>query len=513
MSRPPTKATSASPRATAMALAMATALLAMAVPARGQENHRVLVHGAASLATALPDVLADAAVRFSFDATSRLATILDEGAPGDVFVAADPVWMTWLEERGRVAPNSTRVVARNRLVVAGRTGAGTHGVRSLDDLRRLPGRSLALAGESVPAGRYAQIALENAGLWDDLERRVLRGGSARATAEWVAVGEVAVGLLYRTDVAGDPRLEELVLVEEHLHPAIEYVAGVLSSSPRPAEARATVALLGSAAATSAWRAHGFGTGAPSQTLATRPPAAPSVSNPRTARSAMPSLSAAIARSLGVGLLATLLGLAPALGVGWLLARREFPGKSIVSTLTLIPLVVPPVVTGFLLLWLLGARSPVGRMLTAAGIHVPFTLLGAIVAAAVVGFPLYVLTIRAAFESVDRRYEDLAATLGDPPFRRFLRISLPLALPGIAAAAVLAFARGLGEFGATIVLAGNLEGTTRTIPLAVYTLLESPVGRSQVWVLVGASVGLCLIALLGFEVLSKRLRATTEGWRR
>jgi molybdate transport system permease protein len=471
--------------------------------ATGQTAEPVLVHGAASTASVLPQLLGDARppVRFSFDATSRLASILDEGAPGDVFVAADRTWMSWLEERGGIEPGSTRIVATNRLVVAGRAGTDAQ-VQSLADLERLPPRAVALAGEVVPAGRYAEAALRSAGVWNQLGDQILRGASARATAEWVATGEVAVGLLYRSDVAADPRLEELVLVPETLHPPIEYLAAVLASSNQPDAARAVIDRLTSEEAASIWRTRGFGSAE----------AVDAVYQDADPSAATLSLSAAVGRSLGVGLLATLLGLFPALGLGWLLARRDFPGKSLVSTLTLVPLVVPPVVTGFLLLWLLGARSPLGRALTAAGIHVPFTVLGAVVAAAVVGFPLYVLTIRAAFESVDRRYEDLAATLGDSPRRRFMRISLPLALPGIAAAAVLAFARGLGEFGATIVLAGNLEGSTRTIPLAVYTLLESPTGRTQVWTLVGASIGLCLIALIGYEVLSKRLRSTAGEWR-
>jgi molybdate transport system permease protein len=124
-------------------------------------------------------------------------------------------------------------------------------------------------------------------------------------------------------------------------------------------------------------------------------------------------------------------------------------------------------------------------------------------------PLYVISIRGAFEAIDSKYEELSSTLGVTPRRTFLRISLPLALPGIAAGAVLAFARALGEFGATVVLAGNVEGSTRTIALAVYTLLESPQGQEQVWLLVGASVAVSLLALFGFEVLSRRQKQRLE----
>jgi len=147
-----------------------------------------------------------------------------------------------------------------------------------------------------------------------------------------------------------------------------------------------------------------------------------------------------------------------------------------------------------------------------GVTVPFTLLGAVLAALVVGIPLYVASVRAAFESVDPHLEEVAWTLGTPPRRSFLKVTLPLALPGIAAGAILAFARALGEFGATVVLAGNVEGRTRTIALAVYTLLESPEGRQAIWLLVGASLALSAGALLGYEFLTRRQRGRMEWGR-
>ncbi|MCH2654650.1 MAG: molybdate ABC transporter permease subunit, partial [Gemmatimonadetes bacterium] len=222
-----------------------------------------------------------------------------------------------------------------------------------------------------------------------------------------------------------------------------------------------------------------------------------------------SVSSAVRLSLIVAFLATLVGLVPAIGLGWLLARRDFPGKTILSTVVTDPLVIPPVVTGFLPLSVLGASTPLGGLIASLGFPIPFTLLGASIAALVVGLPLYVITVRGAFEAVDPMYEELSWTLGSSPWRTFFRVSLPLALPGIAAGAVLAFARSLGEFGATVVLAGNVEGSTRTIALAVYTLLESPTGRETVWILVGASVVISLIALLGFEALSRRQKRRLE----
>jgi molybdate transport system permease protein len=214
-------------------------------------------------------------------------------------------------------------------------------------------------------------------------------------------------------------------------------------------------------------------------------------------------------SLVVGVLSTVVMLAPAMACAWVLARGRFRGRSLLSGVVMLPLVLPPVVTGLLLLRALGRSAPLGGLLAAAGWPVPFTLTGAVVAACVVGFPLYVMAIRGAFEAVDPRLEEVSWTLGAPPRRTFLRVSLPLALPGVLAGMVLAFARGLGEFGATAILAGNMEGTTRTIALAVYALLDAPDGEAQVRTLLGASVGLSVVSLVLYEALNRRQRRSLE----
>jgi molybdate transport system permease protein len=221
------------------------------------------------------------------------------------------------------------------------------------------------------------------------------------------------------------------------------------------------------------------------------------------------VGSAIALSVEVAVVSTVATLVPAVAVGRWLALRDVPGKSLVTAAVLVPLVLPPVVTGLLLLDLFGRHGPVGRMLDPLGLQITFTFAGAAIAAAVVGFPLYVLAIRQAFEAIDPRYEEVAATLGDPPWTAFRRVALPLALPGIAAGAVLAFARALGEFGATVVLAGNMEGRTRTIALAVYSLLDAP-GRDPAlpW-LVGASVVLALGSLALYEALVRWQRRRLE----
>lgn len=471
----------------------------------GEEEAELLVLAAASLTDALPAVAeawtarTGVRVRFSFAATSRLAPQAIEGAPADLFFSADRSWMDWLVERGGVREGSIRDFLENDLVAVVPAGRPVpDGPRALASVSRL-----ALAGENVPAGRYAEEALRSTGVWDAVRNRVVRGGSVRGTLEWVARGEADAGIVYGTDAVAQPDVRVAFTFPAGSHQPIRYPAAVLARSRRPDLARDFLDFAGGPEAAALFRSAGFLTGPPGVQPA--PPAPADTGLPPT----VPDTRSAITLSLIVALLATAGGFPLALAAGWLLARLDFTGKTLVSTVLLAPLVMPPVVTGFLLLAALGTRSPLGRWLDALGIGVPFTLLGAAVAALVVGLPLYVLSVRNAFESVDPHYEEVSWTLGVPPGRTFRRISLPLALPGIAAGAVLAFARGLGEFGATVVLAGNVEGKTRTIALAVYTLLESPAGRGATWTLVGASVVLALVALLGYESLSRRQRRRLE----
>ena len=195
----------------------------------------------------------------------------------------------------------------------------------------------------------------------------------------------------------------------------------------------------------------------------------------------------------MALLATALTLPLAIAAGWVLARHSFPGKALVETVVSLPLVLPPVATGLLLLWLFGRRSPVGQALDAIGIEVVFTWKAVVIAMMVVSFPLVTRSVRSGIEQVDRRYEDLAATLGATPFRILCTITLPLASRGIVAGAILGFSRALGEFGATIMVAGAIPGRTQTLAVGIYTFVET--GREE------AAWGLLLLsALLAFGAI-------------
>lgn len=215
---------------------------------------------------------------------------------------------------------------------------------------------------------------------------------------------------------------------------------------------------------------------------------------------------AFSLSVRVAVCAVLLSLPFGIAVGYLFARRSFPGKSLVETAVYLPLVLPPVVTGYILLVLFGRNGPIGAFLEGAfGVRIVFTWMAAALAAAVVGFPLMVRAIRLAFEGVDPRLEAAARSLGAGRTAAFFTVSLPLAFRGVAAGSVLAFARSLGEFGATIMVAGNIPGQTQTIPLAVYSFAQRPGGLETGWRLIALSVILAALALMISEWLDRRGR--------
>ena len=220
---------------------------------------------------------------------------------------------------------------------------------------------------------------------------------------------------------------------------------------------------------------------------------------------------AVALTIRISIVATLCALPFGLGVGWLLARRNFWGKSVLDGLTHLPLVLPPVVTGYLLLISFGRRAPVGAFLyDHFGIVFSFRWTGAALACGVMGFPLMVRPIRLALEAIDQKLEDAASTLGANRFFVFLTVTLPLALPGIIAGVVLCFARALGEFGATITFVSNIPGETQTISAAIYTLTQVPGGDAAAGRLVLISLALAFAALFASQWLSRRAAIRFHG---
>ena len=220
---------------------------------------------------------------------------------------------------------------------------------------------------------------------------------------------------------------------------------------------------------------------------------------------------AILLSLRVAVVATLVATPLGIAVAWLLARREFRGKSVVDAAIHLPLVLPPVVTGYLLLISFGRRGLIGAFLADHfGIVFSFRWTGAALACGIMGFPLLVRPIRLAIEAIDRRLEDAAATLGANRIWVFLTITLPLALPGLIAGFVLCFAKALGEFGATITFVSNIPGETQTISAAIYTYTQIPNGDAAAGRLVLIAIVISLVALVGSEWLARRAGVRLHG---
>ena len=433
----------------------------------------IRVAAASSLGAALSQLTAESDVQLTLGGSGQLARQLVAGAPADIVALAHPAWMNKLVDAGVVDEQDAINLLSNRLVVVSTGETDIPHLTALAELNRV-----GVGAPGVPLGQYTAEALEATGLRDTMVDRFVLGTSARATLAHATSGAVDAAIVYQTDAQGSTGLTRHFTVDPGLYGPIQYPLALTRSGAARPEAQALFAQLTSPEAMAVYAAHGFES----------PADASSAVIPMTASAV--DLGEPVWRSVWVASMALLLCLVPALGLGWLLARRQFRGKALLNTLCLSPLVLPPVVTGWLLL--------VG--IEALGLPLAFTRWAAVIAAAAVGFPLLLILIRSAIEAVDRRYELMAQTLGLSPLAAFRRVTLPMALPGIAAGCVLAFSRALGEFGATAMVAGDQPGETRTLALAVYALVEHPGAESAAGQLVAISVVITLAALLVYERL-------------
>ena len=351
--------------------------------------------------------------------------------------------------------------------------------------------------DSAPAGRYARQALSGVSpnLWSTLYPKLVFADDVRGAARYLRLGSVDAAVLYETDTRIDPNLRILHRFASGTHDPIHYVGTITSPDPNP-QAKAFLSYLTSPTARAVWHKHGFGDLArPHQWGG---------ANPLGGVPPILALSAAdwsaIALSVRVSSVATMTSLVPGVLLAIWLARTRSRLRFAVELITMAPLVVPPVVTGFLLLIVIQRMR----------LPVLFTWWAATLASAIVAFPLLVRTVRTAIEGIDPRFGRVAATLGASRWRVLRTITLPLAWRGIVAGALLAWARAIGEFGATIVVSGNMPGRTRTIPLAVWTHLQSPTAPSVVPLVTAAL--LLSVAAMGFgELMTRRnIRRRREG---
>ena len=429
------------------------AVLLVPVAARAAE---VNVFAAASLTDALEEIARayPEPVVFNFGASSTLARQIQAGAPADVFLSADQRSMDLVPPA-----SSVRLLSNTLLIV---------GVTDPRELRNV--KSIALAEpSSVPAGIYAKEYLTRIGLWDDVAAKVIPTDNVRAAIHAFESGNADAAIVYRTDTR---RSGYEVPREEG--PNIVYPGAALTARGRP-----FLAYLQSPPAKAIFAKYGFAGGVPAAT--------PDPMRPR----------GVLALTLRTAALATLLILPPGLAIAWVLARRKWRGKTLIETFVALPLVIPPVATGLLLLEL------GGWLKRSTGIGFVFTWRAVVVAMMVMSFPLLVRAARVAFEEVDPRLEQIARTLGATDARVFFTITLPLAARGIVSGMLLAFARAVGEFGATILVAGNIPGRTTTLSIAIYNYVQLGRDREAFRLLLFAVV----IAFLAVWIAEAFLRRT------
>jgi molybdate transport system permease protein len=466
-------------------------------------------------ASSLTETFGQAAERFaaetgrpapvvSFAGSSRVARQLMEGAPADMVAVANPRWMSVLVREGVVVSRTQRDLVQNRLVFVEPVD-GVLSVGAASDFGTTPWSKIAIAGPTVPAGQYAREVIDKMGLTASILPKLVVATNVRSTLSLVAQSQVDGGFVYRSDAQAEPRVRVALTLDSSLHSSIRYPVALTRDGVTHPDADAFVSFLLGASGQEIFQHAGFDS--PSKSEPVRSRDGPGNGGADLAGAAG-NVEGPMRLSVWVAVVSLMLSIVPAVGLGWLMARREFWGKSLLSTVLMAPLVLPPVVTGYLLLKAFGREGVFTPLAEAVGIEVAFTRWGAVVAAVVVGFPLLLILVRQAIESVDIRYPAIAQTLGLSPFHAFMRITFPMALPGIIAGCVLAFARALGEFGATAMIAGDQPGETRTLALAVYALAEVPGGEDSAATLVWISLGLCAVALVAYERLVWRQRRRT-----
>ena len=425
-------------------------------------------------AMSLTDALTEISQRFEeqtgikvdchFAGSTTLQRQIEKGAPGNVFISASPKQVEALHTKGLIDAETRQDILTNKLVLI----APVDTAHSLTDAQTLTQdiiKRIAI-GEpnSVPAGIYAKEALINLGIWDAVQEKLVPGLDVRATLAYVESGNVDLGIVYRTDATTSKKVKILYQFPTSSHTPIVYPAVLIKGSRHQPLAREFIRFLKTPEVATIFKAYGFSAQADDR-METE-------SSNRRARSRSSEVAVLIL-SLKAAVFSLLLILPPGLWVGWILAKSSFRGKSFLNTLVMLPLVLPPVVSGFFLLMLFSKRGLVGQPLfRLLGIEIVFSWLGVVLAVSVISFPLLVRGIVTAMEGVDPRLENAARTLGARPLKVFFTVTLPLSYRGVIGGAILGFSKSLGEFGATMMIAGNIAGKTQTLSLAVFTYVQT-----------------------------------------
>ena len=406
--------------------------------------------------------------------TGMLAQQIRNGAPADVFFAANESFITDLAAENLTLRQTHTLYARGRIATVTLKSGGIR-INDLKDLADPRIKRIAIANpQHAPYGLAAKQAMEAVGLWQTLEPKLVFGENVQQAVQFVRSGSAEAGIVARS-VADT---SDLTLDARRRPPS----RAAQSDGGRPCAHEAA----GRIDVVHRIRQRHAGT---TRDAAVRIPAA--------GRIVLEMDLFPVWLSLRVALLATLLTVVAGVPVAWLLARRRFPGRDLLSAALLSPLVLPPTVLGYYLLMLIGSRGAIGRVLAGWNIELAFTWRAAVLAAAVGSFPLLIKTAQSGFESVDRRLEQAAETLGHSELSIFWTISVPLAWRAILAGTVLAFCRAFGDFGITLMVAGNIPGRTQTLPLAIYDHVQAnQLDQANTLSLVSIGIVLFLMLALG-----------------
>lgn len=466
-------------------------------PAGAAAREPVRIAAAASVAAALEEAVASwsadtgVPVQRNVASSGRLARQILSGAPHDLFLSANLQWVRALDEAGRL--DEARPLLGNRIVAVARDPDRAWPPQLGPDERFAMGDP-----DAVPAGAYGREALQATGLWPDLAPRLVPTADTLAAVQLARRGEVAFAIGYATDSRNVHALHVIHTIDRRHHRPVRYPLAVLRGAS-PAARRLGQWLHGPDAA-ALFERHGF------EVLVHTPPAVPPESDAPSPAAAPESLWRPLWLSLQVAFCCTLAVALPGILLGWYLARHRGPWQTALEAILHAPLVLPPVVTGYLLLLALGREGWLGRHLHHwFGVAFTFQLAGAVLAAAIMATPLLVRAVKVAVELVDPGLEQAAELMGASQARTLVTVTLPLAMPGILCGLVLAFARCLGEFGATITFAGNIAGRTRTLSLAIFTALQRPGQEGAATRLLMVSLALCLASLAASELLAHRMR--------
>jgi molybdate transport system permease protein len=487
----------------AVVLAAVLSQTTMAVVSATSPERTVIVSAASSLADVLASLAREyeaatgQAVRLNLGGSNALARQIADGAPADLFISADDVQVARLAAAGRVQPGTVVDLLSNQLAVV--VPGDAPALATVRDLLGPQIRRVAIGDPAgVPAGVYARQYLEAQGLWDAIQSRIVPTGTVRAALAAVESGGVDAAIVYRTDAAVAGGVRVAFEVPREQAPRIRYLAAVVRGARNADAALRFLAWLQEREAAETFRRAGFiftGFRVDPPGLQGRGGALEPGATTRA------DLWRVCWFTLSVALAATLLMLPPGIVLAWVLARSRFTGKTLLETIVSMPLVMPPVATGLILLRLLGRRGPLGALLASGGVDVVFTWKAVVIAMAVMGLPLVVRTARVGFEQVTRRYEQIAESLGAGRARVFFTISLPLAQRNVLAGGLLGFSRALGEFGATIVVAGAIPGRTRTIAVAIFNYIETGRDTAAIALLV-VSVIIAFAAVWASNLLVK-----------